>query len=172
SHIWDMRKASFGTYINLHGIQCAVGTYISARIYEKLLSVTPDKKKALDFVASFDYGKRAELLTGLLGKGAKSMIDLEAKEGKFDKEKHALRLEKITDGWDEITDIIKSEIPTVEFLDKLYDTVGLPKTPGEAGIDDALLPVTVKVAGDIRDKYVVSRLLWGLGIADEIADNL
>lgn len=172
SHIWDMRKASFGTYINLHGIQCAVGTYISARIYEKLLDITPDKKKALEFVADFDYSKRAELLTELLGNGAKSMIDLEAKEGKFDKEKHAHRLEKIIDGWDEITAIIRDEIPRVQFLDKLYDTVGLPKTPGEAGIDDELLPVTVKVAGDIRDKYVASRLLWDLGLADEIADNL
>ena len=172
SHIWDMRKASFGTYINLHGIQCAVGTYVSARIYEKLLDVTPDRKKALDFVAGFDYSKRAEILTELLGKGAKSMIDLEAKEGKFDKEKHALRLEKIIDNWDKIKDIIKKEIPSVEFLNKLYDTAGIPKTPGKAGIDDALLPVTVKVAGDIRDKYVASRLLWDLGIADEIADNL
>ena len=172
SHIWDMRKAAFGTYINLHGIQCAVGTYVSARLYEKLLSVIPDKDKALDFVSKFNYEERAKILTELLGKGAKSMIDLEAKEGKFDKEKHALRLEKIIDGWEEITAIIRDEIPRVQFLDKLNDTVGLPKTPGEAGIDDELLPVTVKVAGDIRDKYVVSRLLWDLGIADEFADSL
>jgi glycerol-1-phosphate dehydrogenase [NAD(P)+] len=167
-----MRKASFGTYTNLHGIQCAVGTYVSARLYEKLLAVTPDKKKALVYVSKFNYADRAKILTELLGNGAKSMIDLEAKEGKFDKQKHAERLEKILGNWDEIIRIIKEEIPSVEFFDKLYDVVGLPKTPGKAGIDDALLPVTVKVAGDIRDKYVLSRLLWDLGIADEFADSL
>ena len=167
-----MRKAAFGTYINLHGIQCAVGTYISAKIYEKILDIKPDREKALDFVDGFDYGKRAEILTELLGKGSKSMIELEAKEGKFDKKKHAARLEKIISGWDEIKSIIKNEIPTVDFLDKIYNITGLPKTPGEAGIDDSILPATVKVAGDIRDKYVLSRLLWDLGMADEIADNL
>lgn len=172
SHIWDMRKASFGTYTNLHGIQCAVGTYVSAKLYEKLLAVTPDREKALEYVSKFNYADRAKLLTELLGKGAKSMIDLEAREGKFDKRKHAERLEKILENWDEIKAIIKEEIPSVEFLDKLYDIVGLPKTPGEAGIDDALLPLTVKVAGDIRDKYVLSRLLWDLGIADKFADSL
>ncbi len=172
SHIWDMRKAAFGTYINLHGIQCAVGTYVSASLYEKLLSVTPNRQKALDYVKNFEYSQREKLLTELLGSGAKSMISLEQKEGKYDKKKHALRLEKIIENWDRIIEIVKQEVPDMKTLDYLYDTVGLPKTPGQAGIDDSLLPSTVRVAGDIRDKYVLPRLLWDIGVIDEFADSL
>jgi hypothetical protein len=44
----------------------------------------------------------------------------------------------------------------------------MPKTMAEIGIDDTILPLTFKSAKDIRDKYVLSRLCWDLGIIDEI----
>lgn len=172
SHIWDMRKAALGTYCNTHGIQCAVGTYTCARMYEKILNVTPDKEKALEYVSKFDYADRKKELEDLLGNGARSMILLEEKEGKFDKAKHAARLEIILENWDEIVKIIKDEIPSVATLDKIYDAAGIAKTPAEAGLDNALLPITFKVCGDIRDKYVLSRLVWDLGLMDEFTKAL
>ena len=39
SHIWDMRGVEFGTAIELHGIQCAVGTLIAIKLYEKIKSI-------------------------------------------------------------------------------------------------------------------------------------
>ena len=42
----------------------------------------------------------------------------------------------------------------------------------EIGIDEELLPMTFKASKDIRDKYVLSRLAWDLGILDEIAEDL
>ena len=38
----------------------------------------------------------------------------------------------------------------------------------EIGIDNKLLPMTFKASKDIRDKYVLPRLCWDLGIIDEI----
>ena len=38
SHVWDMRALEFGTSMDLHGIQCAIGTLISARIFSALLA--------------------------------------------------------------------------------------------------------------------------------------
>lgn len=38
----------------------------------------------------------------------------------------------------------------------------------EIGIDNNLLPMTFKAAKDIRDKYVLPRLCWDLGIIDEV----
>ena len=38
----------------------------------------------------------------------------------------------------------------------------------EIGIDEELLPMTFKASKDIRDKYVLSRLAWDLGIIEEI----
>ena len=168
SHIWDMRGIEFGTKVDSHGIQCAVATLISVELYEKIVVTVPDKKKALDFVAAFDFEAWSEELKSFLGKGSKSMILLEETDKKYDKEKHSERLETIVNNWDSIRNIIQEEIPPLSELLKLYDRAGLPKTLGEIGIDDEILPMTFKSSKDIRDKYVLSRLCWDLGIIDEI----
>ena len=82
SHIWDMRGEEFGTPTDFHGIQCALGTYISASVYEKLLHITPDREKAHAYTEKFNYGEWANALKELLGNGADAMIEIEKKEGK------------------------------------------------------------------------------------------
>ena len=168
SHVWDMRGVEFGEKVELHGIQCAVGTLLAAKYYEKLKSIKPDKKKALDYAATFDYNAYSALLTEFLGKGAKSMIELEKKEGKYDLDSHAKRLDIILENWDTILKIIDEEIPSGAELDELFALIGAPKTVLEIGIDPATLPFTFKATKDIRDKYVLSRICWDLGIIDEI----
>ena len=59
-------------------------------------------------------------------------------------------------------------MPSVEDTEKLLDLIGAPKTMTEIGIDEELLPMTFKASKDIRDKYVLSRLAWDLGIIEEI----
>ena len=168
SHIWDMRGEEFGTPVELHGIQCAVGSYIAAGIYEKLKAASPDKEKALGYTESFDYEKWAEELRSFLGKGAETMIALEKKEGKYDKKKHALRLDTVIEKWDDILAVIEEEIPTLKALDELYEKVGLPKTMEQIGMDKTILPMTFKATKDIRDKYVLSRLCFDLGVIEEL----
>ncbi len=168
SHVWDMRGAEFGTPVELHGIQCAVGTLISVKLYEKVKTVLPDKQKALQFAQSFNLEKWNETLRSFLGVSAESMIALEKKEGKYDVEKHAKRLDRIIENWDKILQIIHEELPSAAELERLFDDIGLPKTMAEIGIDNNLLSISFKCAKDIRDKYVLPRLCWDLGIIDEI----
>ena len=168
SHVWDMHGVEVGKKVDLHGIQCAVGTRIAVKIYQMLKTYTPNRDKALDFVNSFDYNAHAEKLRSFLGIGGESMIALEAKEGKYDKQKHAKRLETIIARWDDIVKIIDEELPSLEQIDSLFDTIELAKTPGEIGEDDSLLPLVFSLTKDIRDKYVLSRLVWDLGIIDEL----
>ena len=168
SHIWDMRGVEFGTPVEFHGIQCAVGTLIAVKLYEKIRNITPDKEKALEYVKNFDFSAWSEELRAFLGKGAESMIALEEKEQKYCIDSHKKHLNLIVDKWEEILKIIGEELPKAESLDKLFDDVGLPKTMKEIGLDDAILPLTFKSAKDIRDKYVLPRLCWDLGILDEI----
>jgi glycerol-1-phosphate dehydrogenase [NAD(P)+] len=167
SHIWDMRGEEFGTPTDLHGLQCAVGTYISVSLFEKIKSVKINKEKALAFVEHFDYAKWARELRGFLGKGAEAMITLEEKEGKYDKEKHKARLDTIIRKWDEILAVINEELPSLDSLTALYGTVGMPTTLGQIGQDEDVLPMTLMAAKDIRDKYVLSHLFWDLGISTE-----
>ncbi len=168
SHVWDMRKVSFGTYADSHGIQCAMGTLIAAGLYEKLALITPDAEKAKNYAESFSFYDWSEKLREFLGKGAEAMIALEEKEKKYDEKKHKERLKKIIDNWESILTMIKEELPSYNDLLALFEKTGLPSKLEDINIDEEILPLTIKASKDIRDKYVLSRLLWDLGVLDEI----
>ena len=97
------------------------------------------------------------------------MIALEAKEQKYNVERHAVHLEHILNHWDDILQIIREELPSYTELEALFDKLGAPKTMKEIGIDEGIFALTFKATKDIRDKYVLSRLCWDLGVLDEMA---
>ena len=167
SHIWDMRALEFGTPCSSHGIQCAIGTLVAVKLYGELIKTTPDREKASAFVNSFDRSAHFEDLEKLLGHGAKAMIAQDAKEQKYSPVSHAERLPRISENWDGILAIIKEELPPVSQLKELMDVAGIPsglETFGfEGNIDEVFLATK-----DIRDKYVLSRLIWDLGLENEL----
>lgn len=167
SHIWDMRGAAFGTPVEFHGLQCAVGTLMAVRLYEKLKAQVPDREKALAYVRSFDLCAWNEKLREFLGKGAESMISLEKREKKYDVEKHKRRLDIIINNWDELLKIM-DDLPSSKEIEEILDCMEAPKTLEEIGQSAGILPMTFKASKDLRDKYVLSRLAWDLGIIDEI----
>lgn len=172
SHIWDMRGLEFGTPVSSHGVQCALGTLYAIKAYEALKKVVPDKQKALDYAASFDFEDWGRQLTEFVGKGAEPMIALEAKEHKYDVENHKKRIEVIVDKWDEILKIIDEELPTLSEFEAILDSFEAPKSLSEVGMDDSNLGMVLKCTKDIRDKYILSRLIWDLGIIDEFCDEV
>ena len=99
------------------------------------------------------------------------MIALEEKEQKYNVEKHRARLEVILSHWDKIVQIIDEEVPSTEAFEKILDAIEAPRDVAEIGIDRSILPMTLKAAKDIRDKYVLPRLLWDLGVLDEVCDR-
>lgn len=167
SHVLDMRGAEFGTPVAFHGTQCAVGTWIAVGLYEKLKGITPNREKALSFAKAFDYAAWCKTLRSLLGKGAESMIALEAKEKKYDIALHEKRLDVILENWDEILKIVDEELPQLSALEALLDNMEMPKTLAQIGTADNMLDVIFGATKDIRDKYVLSRLAWDLGVIDE-----
>ncbi len=168
SHVWDMRAAAFGTPAALHGEQCAVGTLIAAELYEKLLTATPDREKAVAYVKKFDFAAWSDTLRAFLGKGADTMIAAEARDKKYDPALHRTRLDVILSRWAEITAIVKEEVPTAAFVKTLMEKLGLPLTMDDIGVGEDIKTVTFAATKDIRDKYVLSRLCFDLGIIDEI----
>ena len=168
SHVLDMRGVEYGLPVDTHGLQCAAGTYIAAALYEKLKTITPDREQAYSRTKAFSYEIWSEVLKEFFGKGAQSMLELEAKEGKYDLARHEQRLEDLLAKWEAILEIVEQEIPAPEVLDALYETAQLPKTLEEIGSISTLLPVILRCTKDIRDKYVLSRLAWDLGIEKEL----
>ncbi len=169
SHVWDMRAVEFGTPMDLHGIQCGVGTMYASKIYDKIRSSVPDRDKAIAFVSAFDFDAYAEKLREFIGTGAEAMISAEVKDGKYDVRKHAARLDVIIDKWDEILEVINREIPTSAEIEKILDVIEAPKSCADFGIPTSELRDTFAATKDIRDKYVASRLCFDLGIIDEIS---
>lgn len=170
SHIWDMRGLEFGTKVDLHGRQCAVGTLLAAREYARLQTLRPNREKALAHARKFSFPIWSETLRLFLRRGAETMIAQEEKDKKYDPVLHRQRIENILENWDKILEIVKEEIPAPETLEALFDKTGMPKTPGELGISDAITDMAFAATKDIRDKYVLSRLLWDLGEGESRKD--
>ena len=171
SHIIDMRALEFGTPADLHGIQCGMATLLTVQAYEKLLQYTPDHKKALNYVNSFSLDDWFSHLRQQLGHGAEAMIAGERKEQKYDKIKHAERLEKILSNYDEICRIA-GELPSSGDLRTFFESIGHPVSGKEFGLTETELREAFLMAKDIRDKYVIGRMLWDFGILEEFADSL
>ena len=65
--------------------------------------------------------------------------------------------------------IIEEEIPSYETLARLLDTIGVSR---ELDMDKETVKLSFLATKDIRDKYVLSRLAWDLGICDILCDIL
>jgi len=171
SHIWDMRGLEFGTPIHLHGLQCGAATVDVMRAYEIIKNITPNREKAINYVKSFDVDAYNEKLREFIGSGAEAMIELEKKEKKYAQAEHAARLERIITHWDEIVAIINEEAPLAEALEAIKVT-GAQKCGKELSKTDEVMAKTFVFSKDVRDKYVVSRLAFDLGVIDEVATEL
>lgn len=169
SHVLDMRNEAFGTPALSHGIQCGAATLIVVRLFERLLQETPDKAKAIANAKSFDYGDWSQTLRALVGEAADEMIALEKKEKKYDVDSHAKRLDSILNQWDALKAQIRSELPPYEELQALAMRIGLDQY--ELPIEDTLYPDVLRATKDIRDKYVLTRLLFDLGLLDEYVER-
>ena len=168
SHIWDMRGIQFGTPVDLHGIQCAAATLTVVRLYEKLQQIRPDAGKATEYVRAFCYEAWKEKLRAFLGKSAEEIIALEEKEQKYDKEKHAARLQIILSRWEDILQVLSEELPSSAQLETLLKSLNIPTDPAFLSVDPQCLRMTFWTTKDIRDKYVLARLAWDLGILEEL----
>ena len=172
SHVWDMRGLEFGTKVDLHGIQCAMATMKAVELYEKVMEVTPNYEKAKAYVDDFRLEDWNGQLRDFLGSSAETMIELEKKEGKYRKDTHAARFTIISENWENILRILKEELPAKEELCKLLDAVGISRDLATIGVTPQDAKITFRATKDIRDKYVLSRLAWDLGILDELCESM
>ena len=166
-----MRALAFGTPCELHGIQAGLGTLLTVRGYEWLKTKTPDREKAIAFVRDFDPEVWFDTLRLHLGEGAEAMIAGEYKEKKYDPEKHVARLADILAHWDDILALI-ADLPTADELEAFYASIGHPLSCTEYGLTADEIRFAFTAAKDIRDKYVLGRLLWDLGLLEETAGDL
>ena len=170
SHIWDMRGLAFGDKVYFHGTQCGVGTVEALKLYEYISSLTPNMDKGVGYAKSFDEQKHNEKMLEFIGEGAKSMIALNEKDRKYDLKMHAQRLGIIIDKWDKIKSVIDS-LPSSASIIKLLKDIGAPASGEDLGKTKEVTALSLNFTKDIRDKYVASRLMWDLGVLDEVIER-
>ena len=172
SHIWDMRGLEFGTKVDLHGIQCALGTLQAVKLYEVVKTHIPSLNIAKPYVEAFSYERWKAELRKFLGNSAETMIAQEVREQKYDKSTHADRFAKIQQNWDTIVEILNEELPSYDALSAILETVGIPLDLQSIDVDSDTAKMTFRATKDIRDKYVLSRLAWDLGILEDLCELL
>lgn len=172
SHMWEMTALEHHAACDLHGRQVGVGTLLSLQMYELLRHTEPDRKKAQDYAEHFDKSEWEHFIRCNFGSAAQGIIEKEEEEGKYKRENHARRLEKIIAHWDQIQAIIHEELPDPKWLREQLRLIHAPITPEEIGVPKSLVKSSFLATKDIRDKYIGTRLLWDLGILEEAADRL
>lgn len=63
-------------------------------------------------------------------------------------------------------------MPDEEWLKERLASVGAPVSPEELGLSPEDVKNAFLATKDIRDKYISTRLLWDLGMLEEVADQL
>ena len=172
SHIWEMHALMGRCPGDLHGIQVGVGTVLTLRLFKWLRQETPDRERALRNAAAFDMAAWEKEMRDSFGPTAETVIEIERKVGKHDPAKHAARLERIIDRWDDITRAMDEELPDLDAIVNLMKRLQEPTLPRTLGLSDGEVISALRCSQEIRDKYILSRLLWDLGLLDEYAERL
>lgn len=172
SHMWEMMALERGKPYDLHGIQVGIGTVLSMKLYRKIREIKPDRAKAEAWMKAYDREAWEAQIKRIFGKTAGEIIGIENKTKKNDAERHAQRLDRILNNWDEIVRAMDEELPDYDTLYNTMAATGMPMKPSE--IDVPMEDVIDAFLGsrDIRDKYLSCSLLWDLGLTNEYAEYL
>ncbi len=166
SHLWEMRAIEEHRQSSLHGISVGVGTLLALKKYDVLKGITPSYDRARTNAMSFDPDKWKNEIKDYFGSSADAIIAIEEKEKKYDPEAHEKRILTIIEKWDEILAIINEELVPYEYLYGIFERIGAPLTPEDIGETAESAAIAYIHTRDIRDKYILSRLTYDLGVDD------
>ena len=109
----------------------------------------------------------------IFGATAETIIDMENKvHQKNDPKGHARRLERILASWPQIIRILDEELPSAQDIVHWLQTLRMPALTADIGVADADVRRAFIGSRDIRDKYLLSSLLWDLGLLYDTSDTL
>lgn len=165
SHLWEMMALDRGTDYELHGIQVGVGTLITLKLYDDIRNIKPSREVAEKFINEFKNEDWEKMIRSIFGQAAETVIRQEHTIfHKNDKDRHAVRLTKILEGWDDILRFIDEELPETEKIAALMKDLGMPMVPADIDISKEDTVNAFIGSRDIRDKYLSSTMLWDLGL--------
>ncbi|MBP5224899.1 MAG: sn-glycerol-1-phosphate dehydrogenase [Lachnospiraceae bacterium] len=169
SHCWEMMQLEKGEAYDLHGIYVGVGTLIELKLMKKLLRYKPTLARVEKAARSFDPVAWKNRLFRLFGSTAEGFLVLEEKTRKNDFSGRMERAQKIIAHWDELKALMRQALKEGKKLQPLMEKLGMPVKPADLGFGAETVRDAFIVSRDVRDKYLLSSLIWDLGLMDEFA---
>lgn len=164
SHMWEMMAMERHTKADFHGIQVGVGTMLSLELYDWVKTLRPNRRAAEIAMEQFKTDRWSDEMLRIFGQTSGQILAIEQIAGKNDPVKHEKRLDRILGHWDEILGFIEAELPSTENMKALMRGLGAPMTPADLGICTEDVKDAFIGSREIRDKYILSSVLWDLGL--------
>lgn len=170
SHCWEMMSIARGEKADLHGIQVGIGTLLTLKLYGYLRTLRPTMEHARSVAEAFDRNAWADNIRRVFGSTADGIISAAEATGRNDPVKRLERAERIISRWDEILKIMDEELPEYDRIEALMKNAGMPMAPSDIGYSVTDTVDAFVCSRDVRDKYLLSSMLFDLGYLDEAAE--
>ena len=172
SHCWEMMMLERGQEYDLHGIQVGIGMLLTLKIIECLKSIRPTLAHAKAEMDRFHEDAWEQYLRRVFPKAADGIMEIERKAHKNDRAGRLVRATRAIEHWDEILELFETTLPSYEEVENLMLEVGMPTRPDEIGLAKEDVVDAFVCSRDIRDKYLLSSLVWDLGYTNEVVNKL
>lgn len=170
SHYWDMEQhCRHEPLFALHGTQVGIATLLSARLYERLLALTPDDIDPDAATARRPAPRSLDEVAPLHPRLTPPVVE-EVYAQLSAKELHgeALRAEiaRVRERWPEIQAQVGALFIPVATTDKALADAGCTRFAEGIGVSDERLVHTLRVCRQMRSRYVALDLIDDLGLLE------
>ena len=172
SHCWEMFALDRGKTYELHGLQVGLGTLYTVTILDKLKDIKPSMDKVMGSASSFDENKWENEIKRVFGNTAGEILALEDRLKQNDAEGRIRRAASIVSRWDEAVKIISESIPSPQCIYDMMKDAGIPTRPEDIGVSKQDVLDAFVYSRNIRDKYLLSSMVWDIGYMDEMREHL
>ncbi len=163
SHYLDMTAYAEQRCPDLHGLQVALGTLLTSRLYEYLRDLDPKTLQARLYSENelkHAHGQLWDIVAPTATAQIKS--DEEAKQ----------RIGEITSQWNALWTKLDPYLKPHDEIRRALASAGVACNPEAYGISRALMKTALCFAADIRDRYTVLHFARDCGVLEQCADDI
>lgn len=163
SHVWDMQALNRGQAHQLHGLQVGVGSVLALSLFDWLLSHPPTD---LPEYPAFSQALWEDEVRAAFPGAADAMISTARATDLHNQSQRRQRGQIILTHWAAIARIAAEELRLKDELLRAMAALKLPLTPEELGVSQQDTLTAFWASRFLRDKYLLSTLIWDLGLTD------
>lgn len=171
SHYWEMIYLFQRKQPVLHGTKVGIGTVAVIKAYELLMAREIDFEKAKEAAKHYSKDQWKEQMIHTYYSAADSVIELEDQIGKNDPEHVIPRILLLQENWDKLKEVA-GHLPSSDTIRNYLDELEAPSSPMAIGIDKTTFINSFLVAKELRNRFGLLQILFDLGLANEIANEV